>query len=328
MSDQEKPLVTFALFAYNQEKYIREAVEGALSQDYENLEIILSDDCSTDGTSNIIEELASAYSGPHVLRSNRNEKNLGLAEHINRVMSLASGELIVVAAGDDISFPSRVSTLVSCWLETRKSVDFLCSDYMAIEKNSRQVGQGSGCKPQNLILERMAAHGYGVLGATAAWTSRLWESFDPLPASLVHEDQVMPFRANLKRGIKYVNLPLVKYRQEVSTWVNRFSTDDPAEMRSRTTKLLYNSIVTACTQMADAAAEKRVDLVSAINRRLIENSILYQLYNNNGVGAVSAFIMSLRHGLNLSRIIKAIIQTRFPSVHKIILRRRNAVRSS
>lgn len=43
MTGIEKPLVTFALFAYNQESCIREAVEGALAQDYENLEIILSD---------------------------------------------------------------------------------------------------------------------------------------------------------------------------------------------------------------------------------------------------------------------------------------------
>ena len=43
MSDlPEYPLVTFALFAYNHEQYIREAVEGALAQDYPNLEIIIS----------------------------------------------------------------------------------------------------------------------------------------------------------------------------------------------------------------------------------------------------------------------------------------------
>jgi hypothetical protein len=49
---KERPFVTFALFVYNQEKYIREAVEGAFSQTYEPLEIILSDDCSTDRTFN------------------------------------------------------------------------------------------------------------------------------------------------------------------------------------------------------------------------------------------------------------------------------------
>lgn len=46
----DHPLVTFALLAYSQEKYIREAVEGAFAQTYEPLEIILSDDCSSDRT--------------------------------------------------------------------------------------------------------------------------------------------------------------------------------------------------------------------------------------------------------------------------------------
>ena len=55
MNMSERPLVTFALFAYNQEKYIREAVEGAFSQTYQRMEIILSDDCSTDSTFDILK---------------------------------------------------------------------------------------------------------------------------------------------------------------------------------------------------------------------------------------------------------------------------------
>ncbi len=76
----DKPLVTFTLFAYNHEKYIREkAVEGALAQTYTPLEIILSDDCSTDRTFEIIQEIAKSYTGKHQLVINRNKKNLGLA---------------------------------------------------------------------------------------------------------------------------------------------------------------------------------------------------------------------------------------------------------
>ena len=53
----ERPLVTFALFAYNQENYIRAAVEGAFAQTYQPLEIILSDDCSKDRTFEIMQRL-------------------------------------------------------------------------------------------------------------------------------------------------------------------------------------------------------------------------------------------------------------------------------
>lgn len=60
-----RPLVTFKLFAYNQEDYTREAVQGAFAQADEPLEIILSDDCSCDRTYQIMQEMAVAYRGPH-----------------------------------------------------------------------------------------------------------------------------------------------------------------------------------------------------------------------------------------------------------------------
>ena len=56
-----KPLLTFALAALNQERFIREAVEAAFAQTYSPLEIILSDDCSDDRTFDIIREMAAAY---------------------------------------------------------------------------------------------------------------------------------------------------------------------------------------------------------------------------------------------------------------------------
>ena len=74
----DRPLITFALFAYNQEAYVREAIEGAFAQTYEPLEIILSDDCSTDRTFEIMQEMAAAYRGPHRVRVNLNPVNLGV----------------------------------------------------------------------------------------------------------------------------------------------------------------------------------------------------------------------------------------------------------
>ena len=81
-SDQ-RPLVTFALFAFNQQPFVRAAIEGAFSQTYRPLEIILSDDFSKDQTFGIMQEMAAAYTGPHAVRIRRNESNLGFAAHIN-----------------------------------------------------------------------------------------------------------------------------------------------------------------------------------------------------------------------------------------------------
>ena len=81
----DKPLVTISMLTYNQERYVRDAVRGVLAQTYEPLEIVISDDCSTDGTWNIILEEVDAYrksGGVHKnIVLNRNEKNLGLIRH-------------------------------------------------------------------------------------------------------------------------------------------------------------------------------------------------------------------------------------------------------
>ena len=118
MTETNAPLVSFVIIAWRQEPFIRAAVEGAFQQTYSPLEIILSDDCSPDGTFDIMREMAESYRGPHQVRLNHNERNLGLGGHVNRCMELVRGELVVVAAGDDISVPRRTETLVKAWLDS------------------------------------------------------------------------------------------------------------------------------------------------------------------------------------------------------------------
>src|SRR5580698_5008907 len=110
-----RPLLTFAVCSYNQERFIREAVEAALAQTYSPLEIILSDDCSTDRTFEIMRELAAAYRGPHQVVLNRNPVNFGLGRHLNRMMELVHGEFFVAAAGDDVSLPARTEMVYQAW---------------------------------------------------------------------------------------------------------------------------------------------------------------------------------------------------------------------
>lgn len=129
----EKPLVTFALFAYNQEKYVREAVEGAFAQTYEPLEIILSDDCSTDRTFEVIQEMAAGYPGPHKLTVRQSPTNRGLGLHIKDVADLAQGEIIVVAAGDDVSLPNRTFELVNRMTCERSA--FAASNYNSMDES-------------------------------------------------------------------------------------------------------------------------------------------------------------------------------------------------
>src|SRR4249919_1275211 len=96
-----RPLLTLVVASFNQEKYIEQAVRSALAQTYSPLEIIISDDCSRDRTFVIASEITSIYKGPHKIRLNRNLTNLGIGGHVNRIMELCHGQLVIASAGDD-----------------------------------------------------------------------------------------------------------------------------------------------------------------------------------------------------------------------------------
>lgn len=213
---EERPLVTFALFAYNQEKYIREAVEGAFAQTYEPLEIILSDDCSSDRTYEIMKEMVSEYQGPHKLVIRKPIKNLGLASGISEVCEMASGKLIVAAAGDDISHAQRTKEVVKAWKKNGMNSGSLYSHFRTISPDgvvsppkSRWGARFITLKDRKLdILNGFS----GVSGCAHAWTKDIFEIFGPIDEKINHEDVIIPLRALLIGSITFIPLDLVDYR--------------------------------------------------------------------------------------------------------------------
>jgi glycosyltransferase involved in cell wall biosynthesis len=194
--------------------FIKEAIEGAFSQTYEPLEIILSDDCSSDQTFPIISEMAEAYRGPHVIILNRNRQNLGIGAHINRVMELARGELIVGAAGDDISIPERVEKIYEAYKSSKALAKSIFSNYFVIDEGGKLQGiQFNSSKKREEFLPEIIVKGDSfVSGCSHAWTREIFDVFGPLMTPLTCEDMVIPFRSALLGGIEYIHEPLVKYR--------------------------------------------------------------------------------------------------------------------
>ncbi|MCX7760243.1 MAG: glycosyltransferase [Hydrogenothermaceae bacterium] len=89
--------VSILIATYNQEDYIKEAVNSALNQTYDNLEVIVSDDCSTDNTFKILSEINDKR-----LKIYRNHKNIGrIANHRKLLYEYATGEFVAFLDGDD-----------------------------------------------------------------------------------------------------------------------------------------------------------------------------------------------------------------------------------
>lgn len=209
---EERPLVTFAVFAYNQEKYIREAVEGAFSQTYEPLEIILSDDCSTDRTFEIMQEMAAAYDGPHIVRVRRNDVNFGLAMHINHLVRDARGEIICWAAGDDVSLPERTARLVHP-IQSNKAIMGVHSSVLEIDTDGQFLRRRNVSKrTKNINMEGVCRYGDSIISQSHAFRKMVFEVFGDLMSELTNEGPVMAFRELSLGSVEFVDEALVLYR--------------------------------------------------------------------------------------------------------------------
>jgi glycosyltransferase involved in cell wall biosynthesis len=202
---------TLLLLTYNQEGFAAEAARAAFAQDYPDLQIILSDDRSPDETFAVLQREAAA-SGRDVL-VRQTPRNLGLMSHLYDAAAVASGELIVIAAGDDVSRPQRVRRLVEEW--RKSAAKALFSNWDVIDESGRIVRHGRQAGQSDL---RLASYFPGwspvqIIGATSAYARDVFETV-PCPSERIFaEDLYLTLMLNAwRRPIAYVDEPLVAYR--------------------------------------------------------------------------------------------------------------------
>lgn len=269
LPEADRPLVSILLIAYRQADTVGAAIAGALAQNWSPLEIIASDDASGDGTWEAMQRAVAGYTGPHRVHLNRNEHNLGIGAHLSALAQKAQGELLVVAAGDDVSLPQRCKKLVEAWLAHERRPDLLASALADLDTEGRVHGE---ILPSDLgtytSLAQWAAQPPHVVGAAQAWTKRLFDRFGPLPPGTVAEDLVMVFRALGSGGAITLREPLVQYRRGgISRRRRNLHARDVVE------RLLNNNrhaLVETQQMLRDAAAMGRLDEIGPHLRTVLE----------------------------------------------------------
>jgi glycosyltransferase involved in cell wall biosynthesis len=209
-----RPLVSLFITAYRQEHLVKAAIEGAFAQTYSPLEILLSDDCSPDGTYRVMQAMAAAYSGPHRVVLNRNPKNLGITAHVDRIMELTRGDFVVQNAGDDVSVPERTQALVDAWLASGRRAKAIHSARRRLDEDGglhEVIDDGRRILAGMTPLEVVRDHGT-LVGAGLGWDRDIWRVFGPLGRTPVFDDFPTAFRASLIGEIAYLPEPLLHYR--------------------------------------------------------------------------------------------------------------------
>ena len=104
-------LISICIPVYNGKQYIDKCIDSCLAQTYQNFELIICDDCSTDGT---VDYIKSKFNGNEKIKLFQNSKNLGLVGNWNETLSHANGEYIKWLFQDDWIEQNALEEFVNC----------------------------------------------------------------------------------------------------------------------------------------------------------------------------------------------------------------------
>jgi len=128
VNDAACPLVSILIPNYNYAQYVGTAVQSAVDQTYPNVEVLVSDNCSTDGAWELLQERFG--SDPRV-RLYRNEQNIGMARNFDRLRDLARGAYVLWLSSDDFLMPTHVEGLADVFRRDPTLDVAWCNAYFA-----------------------------------------------------------------------------------------------------------------------------------------------------------------------------------------------------
>lgn len=184
----ESKLLSVIIAIYNVEEYLSECIESLCNQTYQNLEIILVDDGSTDSSGNICDNYAKKDSRIKVIH----QKNGGVSKARNTGLNTMTGSYLTIVDSDDTLLPQAFEDGV-------KNLEKHNLDYVSFGSyRSGNGGNGSGLlslsleDEHNIRLEKCLSH-EGIMGWGVIYKKELWENIR-YPDGRVNEDSVVAYQ--------------------------------------------------------------------------------------------------------------------------------------
>jgi glycosyltransferase involved in cell wall biosynthesis len=193
--------------AYNAEKFITQAVESILKQDYSDWELLILDDASTDSTSHIIH----SYSDDRI-RVFSNQVNLGYLKSCNQLFNLVQGDFVTFLDADDTCPPNRISACL-CEFDEDSELGFLTTDHTRFNETEETV------RNEPVDYDRYASDtGYApmICCASAFVRGELLKKvgdYDPFFDRSGGEDYYWLYKLSRSGKGKHLGKPLYNYRQ-------------------------------------------------------------------------------------------------------------------
>lgn len=211
-------LVSIGIPFYNAEKYLAQAIFSVFNQTYQNWELILLDDGSTDTSLSVAGNFTDSR-----IKIISDGKNKGLPYRLNQLSEITTGYYYVRMDADDIMHPNRLEQQIN-YLETNKDVDVIGSGYYAIDENNNIIGKYNANQNLYDIKSLLKKGGFvhpSIMGKTS------WFKQNPYDSSMNRMEDFELWLRTIEHSSFYnMKEALLFYRtEEISTYKKYIKTN-------------------------------------------------------------------------------------------------------
>ncbi|CAI6087587.1 glycosyltransferase family 2 protein [Cohnella sp. JJ-181] len=204
--------IDILMATYNGADFLREQIESVLNQSYSHFSLLISDDCSTDNTREILNEYSRRDPRITLFFQSR---NLGVIKNFEFLLSRCQSKYFMLCDQDDIWLERKIEKSLEK-IQNVKGI-LVYSDLKLVDKNANEIHPSfwgfmglipvSGSPWKTLLVQNI------ITGCTILASSEIIKDILPFPSEAKMHDSWIALIASLRGGVHFINEPLVNYRQ-------------------------------------------------------------------------------------------------------------------
>ena len=272
------PIVTIICVCFNHSRFVTEALDSVINQTYSNIELIVIDDGSTDGSGKVIKKWMVDHPEATLIL---NGVNQGYCKTFNKAFLVSKGELIIDLSADDVLLPNRVEQGVKLFAGSGNEVGVLFSDAQYIDEQGNPLRFHSDRFPHRTIpqgdLYQEVIQRYFICSPTMMFRRSVIDVLQGYDESLAYED--FDFWVRASRNFKFMYSPevLVKKR-EVFTSMSKRQFDRSSTQRWSTLEVCRKIKNLNETHDENKALKKRLIYEMGVSLRSLDFALAYAFW--------------------------------------------------
>ncbi len=261
---QENPLVSIICLAFNHEKFVVETLNSVVEQNYQPIELIIVDDCSTDNTKLVINNWLLTHPEVQFIV---NEVNRGNTKSFNNALKFAKGEYIIDLAADDLIVPNGIELQINAFQNSKYqnlgvvygNAEIINEDgsfnsyYFPVDADGKVISK----RVTGNIYSSVLSTGDSICSVSALFKKSVFDFLEGYDETLDYEDLDSWIRASREYEFDFIDEVLVKKRTVTNSLGSNFY-KKKHRINVSTYKILKKALKLNRSKIEDLALQKRV----------------------------------------------------------------------